>query len=213
MPQVELNRTISTVVLSWVFENTDPVVTPGTLIVVDESGQVIVNDEVVEGEIVTVNGNDTYDRGDVSITIEPNENGDLVLTEFTTSNSGALAFFGSTVYLPTALSVNGVEYPIIGIDQPLSIDLGSVWFGLGSNNVYVPEGYTYICDGALASNTCKTTFHLPSTLESIGTGAFMPARNTTQTIDYASSQANWNAMQKAANWENGQGSITVNYNR
>ena len=208
---VELQKVASLSFMNWEFY-TDPITTEGTIVIVGTDGTVLVNDEVVEAQVVTYNDNSLYNRGEVSLTIETNEDGELVLTEFTTTNSSWTAFFGSEVYLPTSLNIDGTIYPIVGIDQPLQIDLGSSWFGLGSSTVNIPDTYTYICDGAFASITTKATFNMPTSIVSIGSGAFMPARNTTQTISYKGTQAQWNAINKASNYENGQGSITINYN-
>jgi len=136
-----------------------------------------------------------------------------VLNEFTTSNQ-QFALLGSTIYLPTAVEIDGQTYPVTGISQPLNIDVTDPLIGTNfyNNNVHVPDGYTYICDGAFASLTQRTTFNLPNSIQSIGSGVFMPANRVTQTINYAGSQSEWNAIDKATNYENGRGNITINYN-
>ena len=199
---------ISAYIPEWVFNNSG--IDPGTVIEVDEDGNVTVNGEKVDYNINTDNNNDSYNNGDVSIKIEVDEEGNLVLSEFTTSNTSFWAILGSDIYLPTSIEIDGATYPITGVSEPLDISLTNSW--VGNNIIHVPEGYTYLCDGAFASITNKATFNLPSTLNSIGSGVLMPARNVTQTINYASSQANWNSITKASDYENGRGSITINYN-
>ncbi len=206
--QANDNYSITAKVPEWQFHDPLPI-EPGQTIEIDDNGNVTINGETVEAEIDT-DGQDTYDNGDVSIKVGVDEDGNLVLTEFTTSNSSFWAVFGSDIYLPTAITIDGASYPITGISEALDIELTSAW--IGTNTIHIPEGYTYICDGAFASITAKATFELPSTLVSIGSGAFMPARNVTQTINYAGTQAEWNAIDKASNYENGRGSLTINYN-
>lgn len=206
-----IDKEASICFINWTF-NTDPITTEGTVIVISSDGTVLVNDEVAEATVVNYESHDSYSRGEVSITVETNADGELVLTEFTTTNASWTAFFGSEVYLPTALQIGDEIYPIIGIDQPLQIDLGSSWFGIGSNTVHIPDSYTYICDGAFASVTTKTTFDMPASIVSIGHSAFMPARNTTQTIAYKGTQTQWKAISKPSDYENGAGSISISYN-
>ena len=206
---MSLDNLISVVVLSWVF-NTTPF-NEETIIEIDEDGNITIDGELVEAEYTTTGNNDTYSNGDVTITIGTNDEGELVLTEFKTSNTNAIfAIFGSSVYLPTSVIIDDVEYPITGIEEPLNINLNSAW--LGTNTIYIPDTYTYICDNAFASITSKATFVIPTSITRIGSGAFMPARNTTQTINYAGTQSQWNAINKSSTYENGQGSITINYN-
>lgn len=78
--------------------------------------------------------------------------------------------------------------------------------------MHIPEGYTYICDGAFAALTQRTIFEMPSTIISIGSGAFAPARNVTQTVNYAGTEAQWNEISKASDYENGRGTLRINYN-
>lgn len=133
----------------------------------------------------------------------------MVLTEFTTTTNSLWALFGNTIYLPTSVLIAETAYPVTGVAQPLDISFLS-W--LGTTTIYVPEGYTYLCDGAFENVTSTVTFNLPSSLSSIGSGAFMPARNVTQIINYAGTQSDWNNINKANNYENGRGSVSINYN-
>ena len=205
-----ISNVVQAEVTTWEFDGGP--LPSGAIIEVDEDGNVMINGEPAD-VIVDSQGHDTYNYGDVTIKIEQDENGNLVLTEFTTSNE-SFALLGSTIYLPTAIEIDGQTYPVTGIAEPLDIHVSNPLIGtaLYNNNVYIPEGYTYICDGAFASMTKKTTFHIPSTLESIGHGAFMPDRNVTQTLEYAGSRAQWNSITKPNDYENGAGNITVNYN-
>ena len=93
------------------------------MIEVDEDGNVTVNGEKVDYNINTDNNNDSYNNGDVSIKIEVDEEGNLVLSEFTTSNTSFWAVLGSDIYLPTSVEIDGVTYPIIGVSEPLDISL------------------------------------------------------------------------------------------
>lgn len=201
-----INNTAQIVILDWDFET--PSITPGTIITVDEDGKVYIDGEEAQAE-VNADG-DTYNNGNVEIKIEVDDEGNFVLTEFTTHTTSLWALIGNNVYLPTSVEIDGETYPITGIAQPLDIEF---WSWLGTTTINIPEGYTYICDNAFASVTKAVTFNLPSTLENIGSSAFMPARNITQTINYAGSRQEWNAIEKANDYENGQGNININYNR
>ena len=205
-----ISQAVEKVVTAWEFE-TDPL-SPGAVIIVDEDGNVTIDGE--PADVIVDSDGESYNYGDVEIKIEADENGKLVLTEFTTTNT-SFALLGSTIYLPTSVKINGETYPVTGIAEPLDINVSDPLIGsfLYNNNVYIPEGYTYICDGAFATMTKKTAFHIPSTMESIGHGVFMPDRNVTQTIDYAGTSAQWGNINKPSDYENGQGSILINYNR
>lgn len=198
------NNVAQVEVLDWTFS---PLST-GTIITVDENGKVYIDGEEAQAE-VNADG-DTYNNGDVEIKIEVDENGNLVLTEFTTTTTSLWALIGNNVYLPNSVEIDGETYPVTGIAQPLDIQF---WSWIGTTTINVPDGYTYICDSAFASITKAVTYNLPSTLESIGSSAFMPARNTTQTINYAGTRQEWDAIDKANDYENGQGNVTINYNR
>ncbi len=198
------------VVTNWTFENETPF-TQETVIEIDNNGNITIDGEEVEGEISTSGDNDTYSNGDVTIEVGVDDEGNVVLTEFKTSNTNSFyAIFGSSVYLPTAITIDGVDYPITGISEPLSISLNSTWFG--TNTIYIPDTYTYICAGAFASVTNKATFVMPASIVNIGDGAFMPGSRVTQTINYAGTQTQWNAIEKTSKYENGSGSVSVNYN-
>lgn len=199
---------VTNTVLEWQFI-TGP--TTGTVIEVAPDGTVTIDGQTAE--VVVNSEGESYNYGDVTIKIEADENGNFVLTEFTTSNE-SFALFGSTIYLPTSVEIDGEVYPVTGISEPLDIDLsdpliGTSWY---ANHIHIPDGYTYICDSAFAAVTKRTTFHIPTTVTSIGANAFKPDNRVTQTIAYSGTQAQWNSISKAANWENGAGSITVSYN-
>lgn len=57
----------------------------GAVIIVDTDGTITIDGEEVEATIDSA-GNDTYNYGDVTIKIETDADGNLVLSEFTTSN-------------------------------------------------------------------------------------------------------------------------------
>lgn len=200
-----MQQIVDVEVPAWGFEATP--LTTGTVIEIDEDGNVTINGETAG---VTVNSEgDSYSNGDVTIKVEVDEDGNLVLSEFNATSTSLWALLGNTIYLPTSATIDGVTYPITGISQPLDID---VWSWLGTCTVYIPDTYTFICDDAFASLTSRATFEIPASIESIGSEAFMPARNVTQTINYAGTQIEWNAIDKSSNYENGRGSLTINYN-
>jgi len=195
-------------VTEWEFEHTP--LSPGAVILVDKDGNVTVDDE--PSDIVVDSDGESYNYGDVEIKIEQDEEGNLILTEFTTTNT-SFAILGSIIYLPTSVNIDGEIYPVTGVAAPLDINISDPLIGsfLYNNNVYIPEGYTYLCDDAFATLHKKTIFHIPSTMQSIGHGVFMPDRNVTQTIEFNGNQTAWNSISKTLGWENGQGNISINY--
>ena len=195
----------------WHFS--ESVISEGQVIVVDDDGVMTIDGEVVEsGELENPGDNKSFDNGTVNISVELNDDGELVLTEFTTTPTSTISalFYGSVIYLPSGVSVDGTTYPITGIDQPLNISVSSILGYNTSVTVNIPDSYTYICGEAFASITGTATFNMPKSIISIGSGAFNPTGNrTTQTINYTGTQAEWNSIQKASDWHTGRGKIKV----
>lgn len=206
---------------SWSFSesSSSAPISSGEVIIIDSSGNIIIVDGsssqiVSDGSFDLEGGEDTYDNGDVHMTVAVDEDGNLVLTEFTATNTNYWAVIGtSEIYLPTAVTVGGETYPITGISEPLDISGRQGIFFTEKMHVHIPSTYTFICAGAFKNLTSEATFEIPASITSIGAGAFMPARNVTQTINYAGTQAQWNAISKPNNYENGQGSVSVSYNQ
>ena len=198
-------------ILDWGF--TDSIFQPGTIIVVDSNGNIVVDGEIIEGETITEGNQQAYNHGDVLITVVVDDEGNLVLSEFTTTTTSIFAIFGNTIYLPTGFNIDGEIYPIVGVSEPLNINIPSVWFGFGNNVIHIPEGYTYLCDNAFASITNSVIFTMPTSMQTIGSGVFRPARNVTQRIYYAGTAQQWAAIDKARDYKKGQGTLSISYNR
>ena len=203
-------RNVEAFVPDWSFDGGGDL-EPGTIIEVDEDGNVYINGEKIDdAQVSTEGGVDTFTAGDVTIKFEVDEDGNVVLSEFTTSPNIWGALVGNDFYLPKGILIDGVEHPVTGVSEPLQLNTSYAFFG--GKSVHVPDTYTYLCDGAFASLTDTATFYIPASIQHIGSGAFAPRNNVTQTINYAGSQAQWNAIDKATNYENGRGSVTINYN-
>ncbi len=214
---VTWDTSISTIVPEWTFEE-EEIISEDEYIEIDNSGNIVIHNsdgttETVEGAINIENGTDSYNNGDVSIKVGVDEEGNLVLTEFTTTTNGLSAIFGGdgTVYLPTSITVNGEVYPVTGISEPLSINVSSGIFGRRKNTIIIPDTYTYICDNAFYNLTNNNViFKMPTSITSIGSNVFNPQSNRAQTINYAGTQAQWNAIDKASNYATK--TMAINYN-
>ena len=134
--------------------------------------------------------------------------GELVVTDYTATDLASSFFSTSAVAtLPASITVDGHVFPIMGLSQPISLEIQRVLMG-GSVTINVPEGYRYICDNAfqdLTSNRSSTaTINLPSTLEYLGNVSFkMNIRNVTMQIHYAGTKAQFNALVEASKAEYG----------
>ena len=206
---VTVESDVTLVVTEWEFTPLNN----ASLVVDENGGAVIIDEEGNETPVeVTVNndGSVNYADEDISVTITQDDEGNLVVTEFTAETGGFVTFFtGSSVYLPTSITIGDNTYPVTGIAEPLSISFG---WSLGGKHVYIPEGYTYICDNAFEQITDSVTFHMPSTMQYIGHGAFNPSWLRTQTIQFAGTQAQWqNNVVVESDYNKGSGSVSISY--
>ena len=162
----------------------------GSNIHIDSDGNVTITDE--EGNPVPAETEVTYpdgtnietNGGTVNIDIGTNENGDLVVTDYSAVDINGESSWGSNnseVSFPESIVINGTEYPVVAVSTPVTISASNanLWSGR-TCSITVPEGYVSICDdafqnvsasgGFLAGNT-TFTYKLPSTLEYLGNHA------------------------------------------
>jgi hypothetical protein len=205
---------VPTVVTNWTFNNQEP----GTTIVIDGDGNATISGGEHDGESVDItyvtddDENDLINNGSVTTQIEINEDGTVSITQFDVSpGSSAIGdafnyiFYGETLYLPSQYVIDGQEYPVTSLDQPLKVQKAKLLIGSISavDTVIVPEGYVSICDEAFYGNNCSfktpVTFNLPSTLTSIGYRAIDLADSPK--INYAGTKAQFRALSNASpNW-------------
>ena len=204
---------VPTVVTNWTFNNQEP----GTTIVIDGNGNATISGGEHDGESVEITyvtddeGNSLINNGSVTTQIEINEDGTVSITQFdVTPGSGSIGdinyiFYGETLYLPSQYVIDGQEYPVTSLDQPLKVQKAKLLIGSISavDTVIVPEGYVSICDEAFYGNNCSfktpVTFNLPSTLTSIGYRAIDLADSPK--INYAGTKAQFRALSNnSGNW-------------
>lgn len=159
----------------WTFHDPLPI-EPGQKIEVDENGNVTINGQTVENAEITYPEAQELRGGEVTMDIGVDENGDLAVTEYAASNVASNWFTSNaTVNLPKSVSINGTEYPVLGLSKPLSMEVGGVLFSKDIS-VNVPEGYEYVCDKAFNNISCAVnttmTFSLPTSLKYLGYQTF-----------------------------------------
>ena len=147
---------VPTVVTNWTFNNQEP----GTTIVIDGNGNATISGGDHNGESVDItyvtddDENDLINNGSVTTQIEINEDGTVSITQFDVSpGSSAIGdafnyiFYGETLYLPSQYVIDGQEYPVTSLDQPLKVQKAKLLIGSISavDTVIVPEGYVSIC--------------------------------------------------------------------
>lgn len=207
------SETISAVITKWSFHDPLPI-EPGQTIAVDENGNVTIDGQPVENAEVNYPGNPSLQGGEVTMTIGVDENGDLAVTGYI-ANDIASNFWATNAELdlPASVSINGTNYPILGLSEPISIDIGDDFLGfLHDKNaqVNIPEGYKYVCDKAFQTITLERSttvrFNLPSSLEYLGYQAFkLNVRNLTADIRFAGTKAQFKALVDASAAEYGSG--------
>ena len=162
----------------------------GSNIHIDSNGNVTITDD--EGNPVPAEAEVTYpdgtnietNGGTVNIDIGTNENGDLVVTDYSATdvNGNSVLIGGnSSVSFPESIVINGNEYPVVAINTPVTISASNGAFWAGSTcSITVPNGYVSICDNAFQNVSASTgflqsqttfTYHLPSSLEYLGNHA------------------------------------------
>ena len=182
----------------WTFKDPPPI-EPGETIKVDEYGNVSINGEVIEDAEVTYPEEQVLHGGEVTMNIGLDENGDLAVTEYAASNIASNWFStNATVNLPEIVSIDGTDYPILGLSQPLSMEVGGVLISKDIS-VNVPEGYEYLCDKAFNTISCvrntTMTFHLPKSLQYLGYETFkMDINRLTVVINYSGTKEQFKTL-------------------
>ena len=202
------NNNTAAVITDWEFEPVPPV-EPGQTITVDSDGNITIDGQPVDNIEVTYPDGQEPRAGGGSITYNIGVvDGQLVVTDYTATDLASSFFSTNAVAtLPASITIDGHTYPIMGLSQPISLEVQRVLLG-GAVTINIPEGYRYICDNAfqdLTSNRSSTaTINLPSTLEYLGNASFkMNIRNLTIQIQYAGTKAQFNALVEASKAEYG----------
>ena len=179
----------------------------GSSIHIDGDGNVTITDD--EGNPVTAEAEVTYpdgttvdpNGGTVNIDIGTNENGDLVVTDYSATDvNGNSVFIGgnSSVSFPESIVINGTEYPVVAISTPVTISANNSYLTGSNCSITVPEGYVSICDDAFQNvaasggwlGSTTFTYHLPSTLEYLGNHAIkLNVSNGSVNVQYAGTRA------------------------
>ena len=200
-------------ITDWTFVPIDE----GNTIIVDENGNVTVKDE--DGNVLPVEAEVTYpdgttvdtNGGTIEIDIGANEDGDLVVTDYVATDLNGDSIFGgsSSIAFPETIVINGVEYPVVAINTPVTISAnnGSLWQG-STCSVTIPEGYVYICDeafqnvnasGGFLSGNTTFTYSLPASLEYLGYHAIkMNVSGGSVVVNYAGTKAQFQALASAS---------------
>ncbi len=182
----------------WTFHDPLPI-EPGQTIKVDEYGNVSIDGQTIEDAEITYPEDQVLHGGEVTMSIGVDENGDLAVTEYAASNiAGNWFTTNAIVNLPETVSINGTEYPILGLSQPLSMEVGGVIISKDIS-VKVPEGYEYLCDKAFNTISCvrntTMTFHLPKSLQYLGYETFkMDINRLTVVIDYSGTREQFKTL-------------------
>lgn len=189
-------------VSKWTFAPIDE----GSNIHIDGDGNVTITDE--EGNPVPAEAEVTYpdgttinpNGGTVNIDIGTNENGDLVVTDFSATNLNSSGWFAteSAISFPESIVINGNEYPVVAISTPVTIQTNNSILSARNCSITVPEGYLSICDDAFQNVTASAgflssttfTYYLPSTLEYLGNHAIkVNVSNGSVNVQYAGTRA------------------------
>ncbi len=182
----------------WTFLDPPPI-EPGETIKVDENGNVSINGEVIENAEVSYPEEQVLHGGEVTMNIGLDENGDLAVTKYAASNIASNWFStNATVNLPEIVSIDGTDYPILGLSQPLSMEVGGVLISKDIS-VNVPEGYEYLCDKAFNTISCvrntTMTFTLPASLKYLGYETFkMDIYRLTVVINYSGTKEQFKTL-------------------
>ncbi len=182
----------------WTFKGPLPI-EPGQTIKVDEYGNVYIDGEEVENAEISYPKDQDLKGGDVTMNIGVDENGDLAVTEYAASNiAGDWFTSNATVNLPESVFIDEIEYPILGLSQPLSMEVGGVIISKNIS-VNVPEGYEYLCDKAFNTISCvrntTMTFNLPASLQYLGYETFkMDINRLTVIINYSGTKEQFKTL-------------------
>lgn len=188
---------------SWRFNDGLPI-EPGQTIDIASDGTVSIDGEVIEDADVDYSGG-TIDTkgGTVTMKIGVDDDGNLVISEYSAQNIGS-ALFGTNPVLifPSAVEIDGVSYPIQGLSEPVTIEADSI---LANRTIQlkVPDGYKYLCNNAFQDvsggsgffSSSKISFELPSSLEYLGNNAFKyGSAPSISSITYAGTKAQWREL-------------------
>jgi len=182
----------------WTFHDPLPI-EPGQTIEVDEDGSVSIDGQIIEDADITYPKGQDLNGGEVTMSIGVDENGDLAVTKYAATNiAGAWFTSNATVNLPESVSINGTEYPILGLSEPLSMEVGGVIISKDIS-VNVPEGYEYVCDKAFNTISCvrntTMTFNLPQSLKYLGYQIFkMDINRLTVEINYSGTKEQFKTL-------------------
>lgn len=210
-------ETVNVGITNWAFTETP--IEPGQTISVDDDGNVYIDGVLVEdAEVTYPNGaQPNTNGGTISYEIGVVD-GELVVTDYSATDiaSDWSSFLGSNsvVSFPSAIVINGQSYPIMGVSEPVTLEIDKP-FSLGlvttSLTIEIPEGYKFICDDAFqnltsVSRNSSVTFSLPSTLEYLGHHAFkMNITNCSISITYAGTKQQFKDLINASSAEYGSG--------
>ncbi|MBR0439906.1 MAG: hypothetical protein IJK27_04065 [Bacilli bacterium] len=194
---------------NWIFHDPLPI-EPGQTIEVDEDGNVSIDGQIVENAEITYPEAQDLHGGDVTMSIGVDEDGDLAVTKYAASNiAGNWFSSNATVNLPASVSINGTKYPILGLSEPLSMEVGGVIISKDIS-VNVPEGYEYVCDKAFNTISCvrntTMTFYLPASLEYLGYQTFkMDINRLTVAINYSGTKEQFKTLITNSEYKYGSG--------
>ena len=183
---------------NWTFHDPLPI-EPGQTIEVDEDGNVSIDGKTIENAEIKYPKDQDLKGGEVTMNIGVDENGDLAVTEYAASNiAGSWFTSNATVNLPKSVSINGTEYPILGLSKPLSMEVGGVIISKNIS-VNVPGGYEYVCDKAFNTISCvrntTMTFNLPASLKYLGYQTFkMNINQLTVNINYSGTKEQFKTL-------------------
>ena len=193
-----------------------PSLKPGDIVLINNDGTVTINGEKVESNLDFGENDSAYNgNGGATTNLEimVNNNGTLSITVYDLKPNAAL--FGTndgTAYFPQYLNVNGENILVTAILEPVNFESTRILFADSQvNKIVIPEGYQTICNKAFyeCSLDDKTIFDFPSTLIQIGSKIINVAINTTWTINYNGTTAQWNQINKPNNWKSGDGTVKV----
>lgn len=208
------NNIVQVEVTDWQFNL--PVLNPGDVVVINNDGTVTVNGEEIDSNLDFGENDSAYDGSSgatINLEIVVNDDGTLSITTYDLKPNAAL--FGTndgTAYFPRYLNVNGEDVPVTAISEPVNFESTRVLFVDSQvNHIVISEGYQTICNRAFYSCSLdsSTTFDLPSTLTQIGSQIINVPRNSTWTINYNGTAAQWNQISKSNNWKAGNGTVRV----
>lgn len=187
---------------SWRFSQALPI-EPGQTIDIASDGTVSIDGEVIEdADIEYPGGAPETGGGQVSMKIGVDEEGNLVVSEYSATNIGSELFnYTQNLTFPQSISIDGNEYKILGISEPITLSArGAYLFGDKTLTINVPEGYEYVCDGVFESFTfsnasnLNVVYNLPSSLAYLGNNAFNFATSATISIKYSGTVAQWREL-------------------